>query len=48
MGQVKLAAAHANRDIGKLSGSGKNPLNDEQIKALIDAAPEVADGKFDD
>ncbi|HAW32012.1 class II fumarate hydratase [Gimesia maris] len=48
MGQVKLAAAHANRDIGKLSGSGKNPLNDEQIKALIDAATEVADGKFDD
>ncbi|HCO22069.1 Fumarate hydratase class II [Gimesia maris] len=48
MGQVKLAAAHANRDIGKLAGSGKNPLNDEQIKALIDAATEVADGKFDD
>ncbi|MCA9006492.1 MAG: class II fumarate hydratase, partial [Planctomycetaceae bacterium] len=48
MGQVKLAAAHANRDIGKLSGTGKNPLNDEQIKALIDAATEVADGKFDD
>ncbi|WP_417382725.1 class II fumarate hydratase [Gimesia sp.] len=48
MGQVKLAAAHANRDIGKLSGTGKNPLNDEQIKALIDAATEVAAGKLDD
>ncbi|QDV48219.1 class II fumarate hydratase [Gimesia fumaroli] len=48
MGQVKLAAAHANRDIGKLAGTGKNPLNDTQIKALIAAATEVAEGKFDD
>lgn len=48
MGQVKLAAAHANRDIGKLAGTGKNPLNDTQIKALIAAATEVAEGRFDD
>ncbi len=47
MGQVKLAAAHANRDLGKLSGTGKNPLDDTQIQALIAAATEVADGKFD-
>jgi len=47
MGQVKLAAAHANRDIGKLSGSGKNPLNDAQIEALTSAATEVSEGKFD-
>ncbi|WP_299469392.1 class II fumarate hydratase [uncultured Gimesia sp.] len=48
MGQVKLAAAHANRDLGKLSGTGKNPLDDAQIQALISAATEVAEGKFDD
>lgn len=48
MGQVKLAAAHANRDIGKLSGTGKNPLNETQVEALISAATEIAAGKFDD
>ena len=48
MGKVKLAAAHANRDLGKLSGTGKNPLNDEQIKALVSAATEVSEGKYDD
>ncbi|QDU00122.1 class II fumarate hydratase [Gimesia aquarii] len=48
MGQVKLAAAHANRDLGKLSGTGKNPLSETQIEALISAATEVAAGKFDD
>lgn len=48
MGQVKLAAAHANRDLGKLSGTGKNPLNEAQIQALISAATDVAEGKFDD
>tara|TARA_R110002111_G_scaffold262851_1_gene341768 strand:+ start:8380 stop:9774 length:1395 start_codon:yes stop_codon:yes gene_type:complete len=47
MGQVKLAAAHANRDLGKLSRTGKNPLDETQIQALITAATEVADGKFD-
>ncbi|WP_339730843.1 class II fumarate hydratase [uncultured Gimesia sp.] len=48
MGQVKLAAAHANRDLGKLAGTGKNPLNETQIKALISSATEVAEGKYDD
>jgi fumarate hydratase class II len=47
LGLVKLAAATANRDLGKLTGSGKNPLNDAQVKALMTAAREVADGKFD-
>ena len=28
MGRVKLACGIANRDLGKLSGTGKNPLND--------------------
>ncbi len=48
LGLVKLAAAHANRDLGKLIYSGKNRLDDKQVQALMDACREVADGKFDD
>ena len=47
MGRVKNACAIANRDLGKLTGTGKNPLTDEQVTALIDATQEVADGKLD-
>ena len=47
-GLVKWAAAIANRDLGKLTGSGKNPLDDRQVGSLIAAAREVADGRFDD
>jgi fumarate hydratase class II len=47
LGLVKYAAAIANRDLGKLSGSGKNPLNAKQVDALLQACREVADGKFD-
>jgi fumarate hydratase, class II len=38
----------ANRDLGKLTGTGKNPLSDEQVEALLEACREVAEGKFDD
>ncbi len=48
MGLVKYAAGVANRDLGKLTGSGKNPLNDKQVQAMLDSAREVAEGKFDD
>ncbi|MGC4003047.1 MAG: class II fumarate hydratase [Pirellulales bacterium] len=48
MGLCKYAAGVANRDLGKLTGTGKNPLNDDQVAALLQAAHEVADGKFDD
>ncbi len=48
MGRVKYACGIANRDLGKLTGSGKNPLSDEQVLALLQAAEEVAAGKFDD
>lgn len=48
MGLVKYAAAIANRDIGKLTGTGKNPLNDEQVAALLQASREVSEGKLDD
>ncbi len=42
LGLVKLAAAMANRDLGKLTGTGKSPLSDAQVKALLDACREVA------
>jgi fumarate hydratase class II len=48
LGLVKWAAAEANRDVGRLAGSGKRPLNDRQVEALLLACREVAEGKFDD
>jgi fumarate hydratase, class II len=47
-GLVKWAAAIANRDLGKLTGTGKNPLTDKQVECLLTAAREVAAGQFDD
>ncbi|TWT56966.1 Fumarate hydratase class II [Thalassoglobus neptunius] len=47
IGTVKLACAVANRDLGKLTGTGKNPLDDSQVESLIAACLEVADGKHD-
>ena len=47
MGWVKYACAIANRDLGKLTDSGKNPLGDEQVEALLKACREVADGNLD-
>jgi len=47
MGLVKWAAGVANRDLGKLTGSGKNPLTATQVDAMLNAAREVAAGKFD-
>ena len=47
LGLVKFACATANRDLGKLVGSGKKPLNDTQIEALLSACSEVAQGKLD-
>ncbi len=48
MGMVKRACAVANRDLGKLTGSGKNPLNDKQVEALLTACEEVTEGKLFD
>ncbi|REK17911.1 MAG: class II fumarate hydratase [Planctomycetota bacterium] len=48
LGLVKFAAAVVNRDLGKLTGTGKNPLDDAQVEALLSACREVASGKFDD
>ncbi len=47
MGLVKYAAGVSNRDLGKLTKSGKNRLNDQQVDAMLAAAREVASGKFD-
>ena len=47
MGLVKLACGIANRDLGKLTGTGKNPLNDKQVQVMLDACREVAAGKYD-
>jgi len=47
MGRVKLACAVANNDLGKLTGSGKNTLNQDQVQALFNACQEVIDGKMD-
>ncbi len=47
MGLVKYACGVANRDIGKLTLSGKNPLSDGQVKVMLQACREVAEGKLD-
>ncbi|QDT10101.1 class II fumarate hydratase [Planctomycetes bacterium K23_9] len=46
MGMVKFACGVANRDLKKLTESGKNPLSSDQVDAMLQAAQEVADGKL--
>ena len=48
LGLVKWAAATVNRDLGKLTGTGKRPLDDAQVEALRTACREVYEGKLDD
>jgi len=47
LGLVKWACAKANAELGLLQ-SGRSPLTDKQIEALLTACLEVAEGKFDD
>ncbi|MCY2994934.1 MAG: class II fumarate hydratase [Planctomycetota bacterium] len=47
LGLVKYACGVANHDLGKLTGTGKNPLRSEQVAALLQACREVAEGKHD-
>ena len=47
MGRVKHACGIANRDLGKLTGSGKNPISDEQVQVMLDACREVVNGDLD-
>ncbi|XZE52755.1 class II fumarate hydratase [Planctomycetaceae bacterium SH139] len=48
MGMVKHACGKANHDLGKLTGSGKQPLSEAQVQAMLDAANEIAEGKLID
>ncbi len=48
MGLVKFACGRVNHDLGKLTGSGKNPLTDEQVAAMLQAAEEIANGQMAD
>src|SRR5881275_1934906 len=43
LGLVKRAAAETNHDLGLFTGA----LEDRAVEAIIQAAQEVADGKFD-
>jgi fumarate hydratase class II len=47
VGLVKLACATANHELNKLTSTGKNRLDEKQVKALMQAAREVAAGKHD-
>ncbi|MGV3484143.1 MAG: class II fumarate hydratase [Planctomycetaceae bacterium] len=48
MGLVKYACGKANDDLGKLTGSGKNPMSQAQVDAMLRAAEEIATGKLAD
>jgi len=48
MGRVKFACATANRDLGKLTGTGPTPLKKDQVEALLQACRDVAEGSLDD
>ena len=41
MGLVKYACAVANRDLGKLTGSGERPLDDAHVDALLQACRQL-------
>ena len=47
MGVVKYACGVANRDLGKLTNTGKNRLDDTQVESMLAACREVAAGKLD-
>ncbi|MFO0818409.1 MAG: class II fumarate hydratase [Pirellulales bacterium] len=46
-GLVKLACAIANRDLGKLVGTGPARLDESRVNSLLAACREVAEGKHD-
>ncbi|MCA9127635.1 MAG: class II fumarate hydratase [Planctomycetales bacterium] len=48
MALVKYACGVANDSLGKLKGTGKNPLNERQVEAMLTAAKEIANGKLAD
>jgi fumarate hydratase class II len=48
MGLVKYACGVANRDLGKLTDSGKNRLKPADVEVMLKACLEVADGQHAD
>ncbi len=48
MGLVKYACGIANRDLGKLTGTGKNPMLEGQVDAMLQACLEISEGKLAD
>ncbi len=47
LGLVKWAAAKANQQLGLLTRTNRASLREDEVTAMITAAREVADGKFD-
>ncbi|MDG2470273.1 MAG: class II fumarate hydratase [Pirellulaceae bacterium] len=47
MGVVKYACGIANRDLKKLTESGKNRITEKQVESMLAACLDVADGKLD-
>ena len=48
MGLVKYACGRANHELGKLTGTGKRPLSEAEVRAMLAAAEEIAAGKMAD
>ena len=48
MGLVKYACGRANHELGKLTGTGKRPLSEVEVRAMLTAAEEIAAGKMGD
>ena len=48
MGLVKYACGRANHELGKLTGTGKQPLSEAEVRGMLAAAEEIAAGKLAD
>ena len=48
MGRVKFGCGVANNDLKKLTDTGKNPLDEKQVKSMMAACQDVIDGKLND
>jgi fumarate hydratase class II len=48
MGLVKYACGRANHELGKLTGTGKRPLSEAEVRGMLAAAEEIAAGKLAD
>jgi len=48
MGLVKYACGRANHELGRLTGTGKRPLSDAEVTAMLGAAEEIAGGDLAD